>query len=337
MPMLCTRLYLRPALLAVAGFLFLNPMAGTAQNLYEAEEGLPAVVDTMYLRGLRFLAASQNAEGFWSGGRYGEQPGVVGLAVVSMLAHGDDPNTGPFGENIHRGLNYILAQMNETTGFIGTTMYNHGFAALALAEAYGEVDLPGLGPALQKAVDLLLESQANNPHGAWRYNPDSQDADTTVTGCAMVALLAARNAGIAVPESAIQKGIDFFLKCQHESGGFGYTTANAPNAARTAIGCLVLKLARRQKSPAWQRGFAFLQKQPIQRSYYYYFLYYASQANFHASPEAWRTWNRENIERLRQTQNEDGEWEGQFGAVFSTSAALLSLALNYRYLPIYER
>jgi len=33
----------------------------------------------------------------------------------------------------------------------------------------------------------------------------------------------------------------------------------------------------------------------------------------------------------------NGSWDGQFGATFSTAASLLSLALNYRYLPIYER
>jgi len=32
-----------------------------------------------------------------------------------------------------------------------------------------------------------------------------------------------------------------------------------------------------------------------------------------------------------------GIWRGQFDVTFSPGAALLSLALNYRYLPIYER
>jgi hypothetical protein len=66
-------------------------------------------------------------------------------------------------------------------------------------------------------------------------------------------------------------------------------------------------------------------------------LYYASQAFFHASPEAWQEWNRKNIKTLESAQNPDGSWEGQFGPTFSTAASLLSLALNYRYLPIYER
>jgi hypothetical protein len=34
---------------------------------------------------------------------------------------------------------------------------------------------------------------------------------------------------------------------------------------------------------------------------------------------------------------QEGGWNGNYGTTFSTSSALLSLALNYRYLPIYER
>ena len=37
----------------------------------------------------------------------------------------------------------------------------------------------------------------------------------------MVALFAARNAGIPVPEKSIQDGLKFFLSCQTADGGFG--------------------------------------------------------------------------------------------------------------------
>jgi hypothetical protein len=68
-----------------------------------------------------------------------------------------------------------------------------------------------------------------------------------------------------------------------------------------------------------------------------YTRYYASQAFFQASPEAWNTWNHDNINTLRASQNPDGSWHGNYGTTFETAASLLSLALNYRYLPIYER
>jgi hypothetical protein len=36
-------------------------------------------------------------------------------------------------------------------------------------------------------------------------------------------------------------------------------------------------------------------------------------------------------------QNSDGSFEGNLGPSLITAFGLLSIALNYRYLPIYER
>ena len=153
----------------------------------------------------------------------------------------------------------------------------------------------------------------------------------------MVALLAARNAGIAVPEKTIQDGLKFFRDCQTPEGGFGYTTNRSPNGPRTAIGCLVFALAKEKNTKSYQAGFNYLKNAKTYANYKHYFLYYASQAFFHAGETEWDQWNLNNINSLKQSQNGDGSWDGQFGSTFSTSAALLSLALNYRFLPIYER
>jgi hypothetical protein len=309
-----------------------------AQELFIAQPGAAnAEVDRIYVRGLQFLVRTQQPDGRWMDLPYGAEPAVVGLSVVAMLAHGDDPNYGPYAQPIRRGLDYVLKQQNQETGYIGRSMYNHGFAALALAEAYGAVNDARLGPALEKAVKLIVTSQARNPFGAWRYSPESMDADTTVSGAQLVALFAARNAGLAVPEEAIQKGLKFFAQCQTAEGGYGYTSAVGPNGARTAIGCLMLTLAKQKDSPTYKNAFQYLQRAPAESHYQHYYLYYASQAFFHASPQAWQAWNLQNIAALGKTQKPDGSWDGQFGTTFSTSASLLSLALNYRFLPIYER
>ncbi len=328
---------IRGLLVAVA-FLLAGLGVAPAQELYSSSSStFPAEVDRVYVRGLQSLVKTQTPAGNWPDMPYGGDPAVVGLAVVSMLAHGDDPNFGPYSTTIRRGLDYILKHTNPDTGYIGTSMYNHGFGTLALAEAYGAVDDARLGPALQKAVQLIVHSQEKNPVHAWRYSPESADADTTVSGAQMVALLAARNAGIAVPETAIQNGLKFFTSRQTAEGGIGYTDAVAPNGTRSAIACVVFALAKEKSSPTFKGAFEFLKKAPPEMQYAQYFLYYASQAYFHASPEAWQTWNRENLKALRLSQAPEGNWEGQFGETFATSASLLSLALNYRYLPIYER
>jgi hypothetical protein len=316
----------------------LAAMPVRAQQLYTGSGGVVAAdVDKMYLKGLEFLRRTQTDEGDWPDEPRGTEQALTALAVISILAHGDDPNFGPYTKTVHNGLDFIVKHQDSATGYIGPTMYNHGFATLALAESYGAVDDPRLGPALQKAVRLIVSAQEQNGLHAWRYSPEAKDADTTVSGAQMVALLAARNAGIPIPQHVIQNGLDFFLSCQTPEGGIGYISPIAPNATRTAIGCVVLALAKEKNSPAFKAAFNFLKAAQPDVQYPQYFLYYASQAFFHGSPEAWVNWNRENVRALRGTQGSDGNWDGQFGPTFATAGSLLSLALNYRYLPIYER
>ena len=106
---------------------------------------------------------------------------------MAFLAHGEDPNHGPYSKNIRNGIQFIIENQSSTNGYIGSSMYNHGFATLALAEAYGVLRDEKLALALKDAVELILSAQERNNRGAWRYTPDSQDADTTVTGAQMVA------------------------------------------------------------------------------------------------------------------------------------------------------
>ena len=149
----------------------LLPMA--AQDLpRRPDDPVPPQVDTMFERGLAYLAQNQNAQGYWNDSMGGE-PGVVALCVVAFLAHGEDPNHGTYSKNIQKGIDFLLSQQNQGNGYIGNSMYNHGFATLALAEAYGAVDNPKIAPALKKCVDLILSAQKRNKSEAWRYTPDS--------------------------------------------------------------------------------------------------------------------------------------------------------------------
>ena len=314
------------------------PLVG--QDLFEqSNDLLVREIDETYRKGLGFLAESQEERGCWTDSSYGSQPGVVGMAILAFLARGDDPEFGPYRIHVKRAMNSLLKEQNQKTGYIGNSMYNHGFATLALAEAYGLTNDLRLGPALEKATKLIISSQKSNSKGGWRYSPDSQDADTTVSGAQLVALFAARNAGIKVPEESIEKGKSFLLSCQDSNGGFGYTTASGANLPRSAIGSLILSLSKDTNTDAYRNSVDYLKKNsPFgDQGHKYYSLYYTSQAMFRASPSMWNSWNSQNFKLLQSTQTENGSWSGNYGKTFATSAALLSLALNYRYLPIYER
>ena len=310
------------------------------QDLFEqSNDLLVREIDGTYRKGLGFLAVSQDERGCWSDSSYGSEPGVVGMSILAFLARGDDPEFGPYRTHFKKAMDYLLKAQNTKTGYIGSSMYNHGFSTLALAEAYGLTNDLRIGPALEKATKLIVSSQKTNPKGGWRYSPESQDADTTVSGAQMVALFAARNAGIKVPDEAIEKGKAYILSCQDSSGGFGYTTSSGANLPRTAIGSLILSLAKDTSSDAYDNSVEYLKKNAKfgDQGHKFYSLYYTSQAIFRASPSLWNSWNSQNFKRLQSAQTENGSWNGNYGKTFSTSAALLSLALNYRYLPIYER
>ncbi len=314
-------------------------MIASAQDLpIRQDDSIPAQAELIYGRGLQYLAKSQNEKGNWNDS-VGTEPGVVGLCVAAFLAHGEDPNNGPYSKNIRAGIDYILSQQNEKNGYIGSSMYNHAFATKALAESYGVLDNPKIAAALEKAVELIVSSQKKNRFGAWRYTPESRDADTTVTGCQMVTLFAARNAGVAVPDEAIKKGLAYLATCRDRDGDYGYTSASGGKPTLTAIGSLCLSLAKERDSKGYQASLVYLKKNIDFRDRYYpfYFEYYMSQALFHADEATWSEWNARNIRYLSTIQSSDGSFPGNQGTSFNTAGALLSLALNYRLLPIYEK
>lgn len=300
-------------------------------------EGLPPGVESMYRAGLQFLARTQTPQGHWPD-QYGQQPGVVGFAVMAFLAAGEDPNFGPHHTTIRRAVESIVSQQNTQTGYIGNSMYNHGFAALALAELYGHLHEPDVGLPLRRAVDLILNAQNQNPQGAWRYTPISQDADTTVSGGQLVTLFAARNAGLYVPQENIDNALQFFRETMDPRGGIGYTSNTGGNSTRSAIASLNFSLANDFSSHESRRIFEFLRhNRDGSASYIFYHFYYMAQALFQGDMSEWRVWNAQIIRLFEATQQPDGSWNGPRGPTFSTSAALLTLALNYRLMPIYER
>jgi Prenyltransferase and squalene oxidase repeat len=303
------------------------------------DESIPTQAEVIYEKGLKYLSKSQNEQGSWSDSS-GSEPGVVGLCVTSFLAHGEDPVNGPYAKTISKGLDYIISQQNDRNGYIGSSMYSHAFAAKALAESYGVVDNPKIATALRKAVDLILSAQKRSLVGGWRYTPDSRDADTTVTGCQMVTLFAARNAGLAVPDEAIRKGLAYLGNNRSSNGSYGYTSSGGGKPTLTAIGLLCFALNKDRDTKGYKASLEYLKKNLDFRDQYYpyYFEYYMSQALFHGDEATWREWNSRNIRYLGTIQSPDGSFPGRGqGASFNTAGALLSLALNYRFLPIYEK
>ncbi len=345
-----------PRAALVALLAALAPALANAQAITpKTGEIVPRDVREMYDRGLQYLAKTQSPNGDWpNDGQSG--PGTTGLALMVFLASGEDPNYGLYSNHVRRALRSIISQQDAETGYLGNSMYHHGFAMLALAEAYGAVDERNLwtekaangkgqrsiGQALELAVRSSITSQKKNPLGAWRYSPGGTDADTSVSGSILVGLLAARNAGIEVPDESIDKAIGYFKSMTSSSGQVGYSGGFGgfdESIARISIGTLVQAVARRKDTPTYKASLGYL-KQRIEtpaNSYPEYTRYYQAQALFQGDVETWEKWNKLLIRQLKQAQRPDGSMPGQFGNSLGTSMSCLALALNYKFLPIYER
>jgi hypothetical protein len=319
-------------------------------------EAVPRDVRDVYDKGIQYLVKTQTEKGDWRDGQNG--PGTTGLALMAFLASGEDPNFGLYSSNVRRAVRSIVSDQDSKTGYLGNSMYHHGFGMLALAEAYGTVDERqvwpdgkkprSIGQALELAVRSAVTSQKKNSLGAWRYSPDTSDADTSVSGSVLVGLLAARNAGIEVPDEAIDRAISYYTKMTSDSGQVAYSGGFGgfdESLARISIGSLVYSLARRKDLPQFKSTTRYLVDKLESSAVngtaaaggLEYQRYYQAQALFQGDVEAWKKWNRLLIRQLKSTQQADGSFQGQNGVAISTSFSLLALALNYRFLPIYER
>ncbi len=338
-----------PLLLAAA----LVPEARAQLPTQRFGEVVPRDVREMYDRGLQYMASSQSESGDWSGSGGEQGPGCTGLGLMVFLACGEDPNFGPYSNHIRKAVRSIVKAQDENTGIIGSSMYNHGFAMLGLAEAYGVVDERGLygkektprsiGQALELAVRAALTSQKKNQLSAWRYSPDSTDADTSVSGSVLVGLLAARNAGIEVPDESINKAIAFYVSMTSPSGEVGYAGGMGgfgESIARSSIATLVYSISRRKDLKQFKATLDYLKQrieQMPQQAWPEYARYYEAQALFQGDLATWEKWNKLLVRQLKQAQAADGSFRGQLGNSVSTSLSLLALAVNFRFLPIYER
>src|SRR5262249_10332658 len=147
-------------------------------------------------------------------------------AGMAFMAGGNLPGQGRYSASIEKALNYVLSCVKED-GYItdnGSRMYSHAFGTLFLAEIYGMTRRSDVKEKLQQAIDLVVKSQ--NPSGSWRYLPYAQDSDMSITVCQVMALRSARNIGIRVPKSTIDRAVHYVkssaIKEGKSRGGFKY-------------------------------------------------------------------------------------------------------------------
>ena len=312
-------------------------------------------------RGLVFLAQHRNRDGSFGTNVYTGNVAVTSLGALAFMAAGNQPYRGPYGRIVLDALHFVLAQENSRGGHPGFLhnpvdsshgpMYGHGFGTLFLAEVSGMVHDRSLrdevDAKLHRAVQLILNSQ--NPEGGWRYDPDGREADISVTICQIMALRAARNAGISVPKSKVDRCVEYVKACQDRRFGyFRYQKfgggGDQQAFARTAAGVVALYSAGIYNGPEVEAGLEYLRRNrpvggPVNHldMHYFYGHYYAMQAMWAAGGDYWKQWYPAVRDEMIAHQFPDGSWSDGICVHYATAMACIILQVPNNYLPILQR
>jgi prenyltransferase beta subunit len=339
-------------------------------------------------RGLEFLKSRQEEDGGYSttppkeksrGADY--KTAITALATLAFLGAGHGLRHGPYTEQVRKGVEWLLRAQDESAvpGYISkpgdnqSRMHGHGFATLALAEAYGTASPPEAGSAttkgrseadrqfskrlhdaIQRAVELIQDSQSST--GGWDYEPGSgasSNHEGSVTVCEVQALLAAGNRGFKVSMDRIQAARRYMKNSQGANGGFKYRLSQEDSDqyswALSAAGvCSLLGLNEFDRKEAIDKGFEYMNNRnrrpwlDSSHGYRFYGSFYAVQVYHWLGGAKWEAfWNPMRSALIGQ-QRKDGNWEGHdtqidFGEVYPTAFTLLVLEVPVGYLSIYAR
>lgn len=297
---------------------------------------------------LKYLASQQQPNGSWTVGQH--PAAITGYVLMAFLATGNLPDEGEYGKNVTKGMQYLLAS-TKPDGFIqgdaGGNMYGHGIATIALGELYGQTHDQRIRPKLELAVKLIVNCQ--NDQGGWRYAPRKADADLSVTVLQVVALRAAKNAGLDVPQSTLDKAVSYVRSCYNQpTGGFCYQPGQQPGFARTAAAIYSLQVCGQYEDPKVKAGSAYLFQKKAAGEYYTYGNFYAAPAQYMIGGDTWAKWyahiNSVLVPKIQPALTTPGDiprhWDpidGQVGAVWATAVYTTILAMPYHYVPLYQR
>ncbi|MEK7484631.1 MAG: prenyltransferase/squalene oxidase repeat-containing protein [Planctomycetota bacterium] len=362
---------------------------GGKRNLVKAGGGGQAT-ESAVLAGLIWLKNHQDPKGNWDADNFMAQckgstcsgtgkewtdMGQTGLALLAFLGAGNTHRVGRFKDQVRDALKY-MKDAQTPDGCFGPQekgthyMYNHTIATLSMVEAY---EVSGKSPLLkapaQSGVDYLTNSQ--NPGLAWRYEPQSGDNDSSVSGWAVMALKSAKIAELHIPPEAFEGAKNWYDSVTDDSyyragymkrGDPGARLAGlegkfAPAEAMTAVAMTARVFMGEDptKSP-YIKGGAQLLSQNLpewddgggngESKIDFYYWYYGTLAMFQVGGESWKAWNGKMKKALVESQKtkgcENGSWDpicawsAEGGRVYGVSTNVLSLEIYYRYAKVFK-
>ncbi|MEO1697570.1 MAG: prenyltransferase/squalene oxidase repeat-containing protein [Planctomycetota bacterium] len=184
-------------------------------------------------RGVQWLVAQQTEDGFWSStqaqaGTDLYEVGVTGLALMALMESGRYGGESDVGRSITRGVDWLVERVHAESGRVGDDIvkefhYMHATATIALCNAYAQAPNEELEAACRLAVRYVLD--ARRPKTGWRYEPELDEVDTSITSWMVDALVAAREAGLVDDLETVTSEVCEYLVEMTDvgTGRVGYT------------------------------------------------------------------------------------------------------------------
>jgi len=334
--------------------------------------------------GLDWLARHRNPDGGWDAdafparceaaggkcegigkGQHGEpmpcpfDHAISALATLAFLGHGHLPGAegDPYGELVEEA----LIRLEDPRDPWALSLSTQAFAEAEALERKGR-----WGPMARADGMKLLSLRQRD--GAWGYYPGGRGSDVPYTALAVQALLAARDAGLDLPEDFAARVDGFLGKLEERKGRlayiargvrFGYTPTSSNAHCAAAVRELLdvstrgarhrahMALVSKQK-PVWKISFRQVDvkgrgKVPVQIGHLsMYQWWYGAIATFHKGGSAWSSWFGAAKKALLRHQRKKGCARGSWdplgtyerqtgGRVFATALGVLILEQPYRH------
>ena len=333
---------------------------------------------------LRWLKRYQDEDGHWDSDGFGKHDlpghdpsdgrgsavhnvGITGLAILAFVGDGHDLKSKVYGERLERASEWLIEQQQDN-GLYGNNeshdyIYDHAIATLALAELCVASPTDAYRRSIASAVAYLEAHR--NPYSVWRYQPQDNDNDISVTVWCVSALVSASHAGVRVDQTGLDNAKSFVEQVSDKSGKHGYTKRGQGSArkpgdhghqfpiqkgeALTAVG-LYLRFTLSQtpeKHPIMKAAAELVRKRPPVwdekgGSIDFYYWYYGSCALSQTGGAVWKEWKQKLLSALLDSQHGSdrglnlsgswdpvGVWGEEGGRIYSTAMGALALEAIY--------
>ncbi len=327
-------------------------------------------------RALDYLVKHQTDDGGFNS-RTGKVA-IAGLAIQALLGaenlQRNDWNT------IYKAIDYLesfyhspkeyskgtlFTEKRKGAIFSSHVLYEHAIAITALIEANSAGVKGKLPEMIREGIAFIQHAQVsenrpailNGPfakdhrhYGGWKYEADAKNADLSVSGWQIIALIAGKRAGFEVSAGTLDRARTFVEHCyDSKKKQFAYFPKGQVSTGRCAMGALSMQLLDKKDDPRIKQAIRMIltrpptwEGEPLHGGYPFYYAYYGTRAAYIDGGKTWSVWKQAVCGMLVRHQNKTGSWELNakednrgLDSIYSTALGALSLEICSGIPPIY--